>query len=525
MVTITINGQDIQVEDGTTVIQAAEKIGVDIPRYCYHPGMSIAGSCRMCMVEIENMPKLAIACYTRVSDGMKVSTTSDRVLHGRSSMLEFLLHNHPLDCPVCDQSGECDLQNFYMEHGRYESRFIDNKVKKRKAFPVGPHVMLDQERCILCTRCTRFCQEVSKSHELGIFNRGDRSVVDLNPGKTLDNVYSGNVIDICPVGALTEREFRFKCRVWYLATEQSICTGCARGCSINIHFNRDRGYKAEGRRVQRLKPRYNPYVNEWWMCDQGRFGYGFIDQERLEHPRRREGGSLGPADWDQALDDIASALRSSLEKGPDKVGVVASPQLSNEDLYLVRKLFQEGLGVRQIAFRNPWEAEGPQDDLLLRSDRNPNTKGAETMGLDGDAAALIEKAANGEIETLLVFEHDLADDKAQESLAKVANLIFIGAADNATSSKARWSLPSAVHAEKDGTFTNFEGRVQRFHQALQPLGDARPAVDILLHLAKRLEQDFVYRDAEDLFMEWFGKQYGDLDPHGEMLAEKAGARQ
>ena len=227
MPTITIDGTSVTVEADATVIQAAEKCGIYIPRYCYHPGLPIAGSCRMCLVEVANIPKLQVACYTRVQDGMQVITNSDQVKKARQAMLEFLLSNHPLDCPVCDQSGECDLQNFYMEHGRYLSRYLENKIKRRKAFPIGPHVVLDQERCILCTRCVRFTEQVSRSNELGVFNRGNRSVIDLVPGTSLDNAYSGNVIDICPVGALTERDFRFKCRVWYLSTAQSICNGCS----------------------------------------------------------------------------------------------------------------------------------------------------------------------------------------------------------------------------------------------------------------------------------------------------------
>ena len=309
MPNLEINGQTIEVDSGSSVLQAAEQLDIHVPRYCYHPGLSIAGSCRMCMVEIEKMPKLAISCYTPAQDGMKVSTDSERVKHARKSMLEFLLVNHPLDCPVCDQSGECDLQDYYMEVGQHDSRFLEDKIKRKKAVPIGPHVILDQERCVLCTRCTRFCDEVSGSNELGVFNRGNRSVIDLAPAKTLDNPYSGNVIDICPVGALTEREFRFQCRVWYLSTQESICNGCARGCNINIHYNTSRSYKAGGKRVQRLKPRFNPHVNRWWMCDEGRFGYEFIDQDRIEFPQLRAvSGELKNSDWDQVLQEVFHRL-------------------------------------------------------------------------------------------------------------------------------------------------------------------------------------------------------------------------
>lgn len=522
MPTLTIDGQEVNVEAGATIIQAAEKLGIYVPRYCYHPGLTIAGSCRMCMVQVDDAPKMAIACHTPVRDGMSVNTTSQVVLDGRRNMLEFLLHNHPLDCPVCDQSGECDLQNFYMEHGNYQSRMLDDKVKKRKAFPIGPHVVLDQERCILCTRCTRFCDEVSQTHELGVFNRGDRSVIDLNPGKTLDNPYSGNVIDICPVGALTEREFRFQCRVWYLSSQSSICPGCSRGCNISIHFNKQRSYKAGGRRLQRLKPRFNPDINQWWMCDEGRFGYEFVDQDRIEYPMTSQEGSLGYADWDEALDRTAQAISQALQdEGASSLGVIASPRLSNEELYLIRKLFREGLGVENIGFRDPWEQPGFQDEKLIRSDKNPNGRGADEMGLGGDVRSILEKAASGEIKVLYVFSHGFAGEEASELLDKAQCLIYQGTNLGPAQERASIVLASATFAEKDGTFTNFEGRVQRFQAAFDPIDEAREDIAILLDLARRLDLQMVYQSAEDLFMEWFGKQYHELHEHGEFLPQEA----
>lgn len=518
MPTITINGQSIHVAPGTAVIQAAEKLGIDIPRYCYHPGLSVAGSCRMCMVEVEKFPKLQMACYTPATDGMGVSTTSEQVVKGRQAMLEFLLSNHPLDCPVCDQSGECDLQNFYMEYGLYGSRFFEDKTKKKKAYPIGPHVILDQERCILCTRCTRFCDEVSQSHELGVFNRGHRSVIDLYPGKVLDNPYSGNVIDICPVGALTEREFRFQCRVWYLETQDSICNGCARGCSIQIHYNARRPGGTTGKRVLRVKPRFHPHVNQWWICDEGRFGYEFIDTNRIENVWARRAGTLEASEWPAATEEVTTALKTSIEKfGPSSIGVIASAQLSNEELYLVHKVFKEGLSIRHVGFRNPWEREGFQDDFLVRGDKNPNTRGAEIIGLNADVRALLEKAAAGEIKVLYIFQHDFASEEARALLKEAGYVVFQGTNWNRTAELAHLVLPAATYAEKDGTFTNCEGRVQRFHQALLPLGESRPDIEILLELAGKLDLPLVYASAEDLFMEWSGKSYAELDELGELL--------
>jgi len=521
MPAIEINGQVVNVEPGSTVIQAAENLGISVPRYCYHPGLSIAGSCRMCLVEIEKMPKLAISCYTQAQDGMKVTTDSEKVRQARKSMLEFLLVNHPLDCPVCDQSGECDLQNYYMEVGQYDSRFLENKVKRRKALPIGPHVILDQERCILCTRCTRFCEEVSKSNELGVFHRGNRSVIDLAPEKTLDNPYSGNVIDICPVGALTEREFRFQCRVWYLATQESICNGCARGCNISIHYNTSRPYKAGGKRVQRLKPRFNPFVNRWWICDEGRFGYEFIDRNRIEFPYLRvTGGELEVSDWEKVVQEVSTALKTTLEKfGSESIGVIASPQLSNEELYLIQKVFGEQMGVKQIGYRNPWEKEGFQDDFLIRGDKNPNSRGAEELGLTFNVRNILEGAASGKIKVLYIFQHNFESREAQELLEGADYVIFQGTNWNKTVEFSNLVLPGATHAEKDGTFTNFEGRLQRYQQAFLPLSESKADVEILTGLAQKLGYPLPYLSSEDVFMEWSGSSYGELEEFGELIEE------
>lgn len=522
-VTVTIDETKIRVPDTFTVIQAAERLGIYIPRYCYHPGLPIAGSCRMCLVAIEKIPNLQISCYTAVREGMKIHTQSSAVSAARRSMLEFLLTDHPLDCPVCDQSGECDLQNFYMEYGQYPSRFLEHKIKRKKAVPIGPHVILDQERCILCTRCTRFCEEVSKTHELGVFNRGDRSVIDLAPGKSLDNPYSGNVIDICPVGALTEREFRFQCRVWYLSTQSSLCTGCARGCNVTLHSNVVRSYKARGRRLQRLKPRFNPLVNQWWMCDEGRFGHRFVDDNRIERPALRGRGGLERATWKQVLEEMSTVLQATLDKfGAESVGVVASPQLSNEELYLIHKLFQKRIGGNQIGFSNPWEKPGFEDDHLIRADKNPNRRGAQEIGFPAEVAKLLEKASSGEIKVLYVFQHHLDDPQAVKLLQQIGYLIYQGTNWNSTAQAAHLVLPSATHAEQDGTFTNFEGRIQRFQQALLPLAESRPGTDILLDVAERLGHPLPYRTPEDLFLEWQGKTYSDIDEYGILIEEGAG---
>src|SRR3989454_6710438 len=320
---LTIDGKEIEVEAGTNLIEAARRLGIEVPHYCYHPGLSIAGQCRLCMVDIDKTPRPSIACNTPAADGMVVHTQTERVKDMRRSMMEFHLINHPLDCPVCDQAGECWLQIYYMQHGLYDPRMVDEKVHKPKAVPLGRHVMLDAERCILCSRCVRFCDEITGTGELGIFSRGDHSEIGLFPGHDLENNYSGNVVDICPVGALTDREFRFQVRVWYLDTTKSVCPGCARGCNVDVHVNRKRPHHAGGRRVARLKPRFNDAVNAWWICDVGRYGFEAVD-DPSRIPLARHGGV--DVTRDEALGLLVAALR---DHAPGEIAILASPELSN----------------------------------------------------------------------------------------------------------------------------------------------------------------------------------------------------
>ncbi len=491
---LTIDGQKVTVAEGTTVIQAAEQLGIFIPRYCYHPGLSVAGNCRICLVDVENSPKPQIACNLPATEGLVVSTESEQAKKDRGAVLEFLLANHPLDCPVCDQAGECDLQNYYMNFGLYDPRFREQKVKKKKAVEVGPNVMLDQERCILCSRCVRFTDEITETGEFGIFNRGDRSELGLYPGETLDNPYSANVIDICPVGALTERAFRFKTRVWYLSSTKSVCGGCSRGCNTDLHHVSDRPHLNDGERLVRVKPRYNADVNEWWMCDEGRYGHGWIDQDRLEAVRTRTGEASRrqvESSWDTALEALTTAFSAE----GFRLGVIASPQLTNEDLFLVREVLGSHLGAR-IAGGVP-QAEGSSDDFLMQADKNPNSAGAALLGLSDaqppSAQTLVDEAIAGELDALWVFGHDLLEvfgaDKARELALNARLFIYSGTNDNPTVSLAHWALPSAAAVEKDGTFVNCDGRVQRIGRALAPLGDSLEDWRFLLDLAGRTGMD------------------------------------
>lgn len=494
---LTIDGNNITARDDATIIQAAHEAGITIPHYCYHPKLSIAGNCRMCLVELEGRPKLEISCNTPVGDDMVVFTNSDRVIEGRRGVLEFLLINHPLDCPICDQAGECGLQDYYMQYGLNKSRFQEEKVHKGKVVDFGPDIVFDGERCILCSRCVRFTQEISQSHELGIFNRGDTVEIATFPGKKLDNPYAGNTVDICPVGALTSKDFRFKIRVWFLKEAKSVCPGCARGCNINVHYNQDRVY--------RLKPRQNEEVNELWICDAGRFGYKSINDRRVLYPMVRQGADLARTDWQTALEQASRALQQHAGAG---VGMIAAPQGTNEDLYLLSKLVNHVSTVDQVLLY-PGEP-GDEDDFLIRADKNPNTRGAEAIGLPTPAsteatAALAQAIEQGSIKVLYAIDTDLTaafGAEAAERLADKLDCLIVQTSNERPGwQQAHVVLPSAVYTERDGTFTNFEGRVQRLNPAFAPRGEALPAWRIYQRLGQALGQVDDYASAEAVLME------------------------
>jgi NADH-quinone oxidoreductase subunit G len=524
---LTIDGKEIEVEAGTNLIEAARRLGIEVPHYCYHPGLSIAGQCRLCMVDLDKAPRPTIACNTQASDGMVVSTDTERVRQSRQSMMEFHLVNHPLDCPVCDQAGECWLQIYYMKHGLYDPRMVDEKVHKPKAVPLGPHVMLDAERCILCSRCVRFCDEITGTGELGIFNRGDHSEIGLFPGRDLVNNYSANVVDICPVGALTDRDFRFQVRVWYLDTARSVCTGCARGCNIDVHVNRRRPHHAEGRRVARLKPRFNAEVNAWWICDVGRYHVDFVDAPtRLATPTRRGPGGAVEAGWDEAVAGVADALR---RYPPEQVAVLASPQMANEDLMALRRLL-EACGITQVASDVPPATPAEGDDFLLRADRTPNRRGAELLGLGGDADDVLAAARAGRLRCLWVFHHDVLaagwpSSDVADALGRVETVVFTGANANATTDRAHWVLPAAAWVEREGTLTNFEGRVQRFRTAVEPLAGALPEWEMLGRVLTALgatpagsRAEHWFRDLAAAVPAFAGMTYQGLGDTGRMIA-------
>ncbi len=484
---IEIDGREITVEDGLNLIQAAERLGIEVPHYCYHPGLSISGNCRMCLVEIEKMPKLQIACNTKVSEGMVVKTTSPKAKAAQSAVLEFILINHPIDCPVCDQAGECKLQDYYMDYGKYRSQMeIEAKVEKRKVVDLGPQVVLDQERCILCARCTRFLDEVTKTSELGIFSRGDRAYIDLFPDKKLDNPYSANVVDVCPVGALTSKDFRFKARVWYLQKTESVCTRCANGCNIDVYHRRGQMY--------RFRPRYNPDVNQYWMCDEGRLWYKELQKEsRIMRPFVRGEQDFVAATWDRAVSSTVKALTESKEQhGANAVAGIIGAKATNEEVYLFTRLLKEQVGTDRIAglFLSP--ADAFHDDFLIKADKNPNTRGLQALGLlNGGAsvADILAAAEKGEIKALVVFAADLTAAFTQEKLDTALENVQVIVCDTDYTNMTTYAdviMPIGTATETDGTFTNFAGRVQRVKQAFPPPQQSKPGWEVLATLGGKL---------------------------------------
>lgn len=506
IVNIKINGKAIKVQKGLNLIQAARKAGVKIPHYCYHEGLSIAGNCRMCLVEIENQPKLVPGCATLVQEGMSIWTTTEKVKEAQASVLEFLLINHPLDCPICDQSGECKLQDYYMKYGKYDSRFIENKIKREKAKIIGEHIVLDQERCILCTRCIRFCQEIIKQQQLGLFSRGDYAYIDIYDNKMLDTLYSGNLADICPVGALTDRDFRFKCRVWFLESTKSICPGCSRGCNIFIHHQQQKPYLWNGRRIYRIKPRFNSMINKWWICDIGRYGFNYVDEKRIPYPKKRQDSTFIKISWNEAYFEIAQILKDIIKKEPSKLAAILSPHLTNEDLY-VGKLFFDSLGCADIHY-SAISSNLYEDDLLIKKDKFPNTKGAELLNVAKGVAGtkeILQKAKEGYYSCLYIVGQDLVknygEDFIVEAFQKVKTVIMQISNENETSKFANYILPAATFAEKDGTFINFESIIQKLNKAFAAFELSKRDWEIFIELSKEIGIPILFTKEEEIFNE------------------------
>jgi len=512
MLNVQIDGTWHQFPKGTRVIEACEQVGVFVPRYCYHKKLSAPGNCRMCLIEmgfprlgpdrkpelgadskpiINWMPRPQICCSQDVAEGLAVRTDSPLVKECRHGVLEFLLINHPLDCPICDQAGECRLQEFSVDYGTSESRFLENKVKKPKGVQIGPRVTLDDERCILCSRCIRFCQEVAHDDVLGFVDRGSHTILTAHPGRSLDNNYSLNTVDICPVGALTSTDFRFKMRVWFLKETKSICTSCATGCNTIIGTREDVVY--------RQTPRENDHVNSCWMCDYGRLNFKYLEAEdRLLEPQIRSDRELVPADWPTAIGHAALLLK---QFAASEIAIIASCRMTNEELWLTTQV-AKSLGVEWIDIV-PRRAAG--DDILLSEDRNPNTNGARLI-LPSESepgaklTAIADAVRSGEIKALIIFkENAMHLGLSIEQLANLRALIVMNTLRNEATEKASVILPACGFAEKRGSMINGKGRLQRLNRATRPPGNARDDWEILRDLLQAIGGGDSLHSIEDVF--------------------------
>lgn len=485
---ITVNGNEMEVKEGSTVIEAFKKSEQDIAHYCWHPGLSIAGVCRLCMIEVEGNPKLQIACNTVVTEGMKVSNQSEKVKDTVRWGLDFHLINHPLDCPICDQAGECGLQDQYMQYGQYDSSMSQPKVKKSKVVDLGEKIILDSERCILCSRCVRFTDEVTKTNELGIFNRGDHSEIGTFGDKKLENDYALNTVDICPVGALTSKDFRFQQRVWYLKDVETTCPGCATGCAVKVYYNN------EG--LFRVKPVEDHSVNGYWMCDEGRPLYKFANSKsRIKTYIKIQNATPMPVSLTEVETEVANVFSSS-----EKVGVVLTGQNTNEEYASLKNFLSSKKDSAQIFYwQNNPETFDSFDGLLKRGDKNPNTKGL--LKTFGDMKPLAEIANSG-VKTVLVFapENIFAYPNyslvVQDLIANGVKVIFVGSqmtTELYQLPEGSLLIPAKTFFEKNGTFTNFKDMTRTVRKGQLLVRGAIDMSEFVEMCEKTFEPDMVVK--------------------------------
>jgi NADH-quinone oxidoreductase subunit G len=500
LLNVQVDGVWMQFPRGLNAVEAARRAGKFVPHYCYHPKLSISGNCRMCLVELGSpkldperkpvlaadgkpeiswMPRPQIGCSTLVADGMGIRTDSPMVEECRKGVMEFLLINHPLDCPICDQAGECKLQEYSVQYGNEGSRFTDDKVKKPKRVDIGERIVLDDERCIMCSRCVRFSKEMVHDDVLGFIDRGSHTTLAVHPGKRLDNNYSLNTVDICPVGALTSKDFRFQMRVWFLKETKSICTGCATGCNTLIGSRENLVY--------RQTPRENEAVNSQWMCDQGRLGFHYIHlPERLTQPLAKVGQGKLPTPWNELIPSFAAQLRAYK---PGQIAIIASGRLTNEEAFLLAEI-RHLLGGDEV-LTDIVPRTGEADGILRSADLNPNSRGLGLFGLSAQGRNLGQirhGIDTGRIEALFVLHENLLGDAAWP-LSTVRNIKLLAVQSILpcpTSELADYVLPGASFAEKRGSMINSAGRLQRLNKAIALPGHALDDWQILLQLKAAL---------------------------------------
>lgn len=527
--TVKVDGKEVEVPKltqdwqgnmaPTTVLQACKHAGIEIPHYCYHPKLPVAGNCRMCLVHVgmpgrpgpdgksptnedgslkidpmvlpyeRQTPKGVIGCATNLVPGMEIYANSPETKQMREAVLESQLINHPLDCPICDQAGECKLQEYSSEHGQSESSFAEYKVHKPKKVDLGPRIMLDAERCVLCTRCIRFSRDIADDEALGIVNRGSYNTISTFLDTSFDNNYTLNTVDICPVGALTSKDFRFQMRVWFLKETKSLCTGCGTGCNTVVGSRENRMYRYE--------PRENNAVNGPWMCDSGRLNYKWIGREdRLSEV-------TGASGWATAITEISAKLK---EAQPGSVAIVGGARQTNEELYLLKKLANKLEAITDSAPR-----KGQGDKLLSCPDKNSNSTGSRLIGIANEElgsrfAEIAQGIEDGTITSLIVFGDDVTKHGINEALLDKLDLLVVSdILPNTTTSKAHYLLPGCAHTEKRGTFTNIKGHVQKFMKALDAPGDARPEWEFLHELVENTTGQNGFSTIEGLFNQMTGE--------------------
>jgi NADH-quinone oxidoreductase subunit G len=508
MPTAIINNQEIELKDKEQLncIQAAQRIGYEIPAYCWHPALSVVASCRMCLVEVGEkkpdgtvvmQPKLVPGCQTPVRDGTVVIADSPKVKAAQQATLEYLLLNHPLDCPTCDQAGECFLQDYSFKYGRGYSRLQEPKNIKPDKDHIGEQITLFTDRCIMCTRCVRFTREFSGTSELQVISRGSAEEIDIFPGHPCDNKLAGNVVDLCPVGALCSKDFLYKQRVWWLKETQSVCPNCSTGCTVNVDQNEDKVY--------RLTPHANPMAQGHFMCDEGRFGWKYLhSDQRLTFPVRRKNGEVRSRDWDDILPSLDKALTKALAKAGDKCAAIFSPWMTCEEAYMLASYLHAHSPKVRMAL-GPVRIEGEDDQypkdfhgrvlepvkFTIRAEKAPNRHGVsmvlEHFGARSTFGDVVAQAAGG-MEAIYAVGGDPAgwlDPQHAEALAKAELVVVQDIFPSALAEQAEFVLSGGSFAERDGCFVNHERLAQEIHRSIRPPDGARPDGRILWDLTGR----------------------------------------
>lgn len=494
---ILVDGKPIECRAGIPVLQAALEAGWDVPHYCYHPGLSVVASCRLCLMEMKMpdprtnelswAPRLFPSCQTPVKDGMEVRFDSPKVRDNQAHCMEYFLLNHPLDCPVCDKAGECCLQDYSERFGHSTSRMVEEKYKNPKK-DIGPRTLLYQDRCVMCTRCVRFTQEVAGTSELTVVNRGSRAEIDVFPGRPLDNRLQGNVVDLCPVGCLLDKDFLFKQRVWFLKSVDSVCPGCSAGCTIRVDQNENQ--------IHRLKPRFNERVNQWWMCDDGRFGWKYVHRaDRLVSPQLRLGGELRPAAWE----DLPRWLRQRLslaaeDGGGTSAAVVLSPMMACEEAWLLAKFTRQVAPAATLVVGHvPLSGtdETFRSGFTIRAEKCPNRRGIERIIESFGGARLnfpefVARAGEGAFKFAFVsggYPDPWLTDDAAKALLRIETLVVHDLFPSAITRHPAALIPGAAWVEREGSFMNADGLVQPFSRAIAPLAGVKRDGQFFLELA------------------------------------------